>query len=32
MPKEEFDLAGGLYSGSDIQDYFVYLKNTWRKS
>ena len=32
MPKEEFDLADGLYSGSDIQDYFVYLKNTWRKS
>ena len=29
---EEFELSDGLYSVSDIQDYFEYiLKKTWRK-
>ena len=28
---EEFELSEGSYTVSDIQDYFDYLKKTWRK-
>ena len=28
---EEFELLYGLYSISDIQDYFKYILKTWRK-
>ena len=28
---EKFELPNGLYSISDIQDYFEYIKKTWRK-
>ena len=28
---EKFELPDGLYSVSDIQDYFAYILKTWRK-
>ena len=28
---EKFELPDGLYSVSDIQDYFEYILKTWRK-
>ena len=28
---EEFEFPDGLYSVSDIQDYFDYFRKTWRK-
>ena len=30
--KEKFELPDGLYSISDIQDYFEYILKTWRKT
>ena len=33
LQNEEFELPHGLYSISDIQDYFEYIfKKTWKKS
>ena len=29
--KKKFELPDGLYSISDIQDYFEYILKTWRK-
>ena len=28
---KEFELSDGSYSGSDVQDYFEYIKKTWTK-